>query len=138
MLVALALVVVLLGRAAFAMLAKQRAAVRTTVEEQRELSELREREAYLAAEIAWLETERGAEEEIRTKFRVAKEGEHLIVLVDPPVEEVLEPVPEKSSFFRRMLDFLWPFEDKKSDPAKPETDEASSQIGSEQTETNVE
>ncbi|NQV93445.1 septum formation initiator family protein [Candidatus Kaiserbacteria bacterium] len=48
------------------------------------LEELEVRRNALQDEINRLNTERGIEEEIRQKFEVAKEGEGVIVIVEPP------------------------------------------------------
>lgn len=50
-----------------------------------ELTELEEKKVNLEEDIESLETERGREEEIRDKFRVAKDGEEVIIVV--PGEE---------------------------------------------------
>ena len=101
--------VVFLGRAAFVMYGKQREAVRNAAAAAEELAAVKDREDYLTKEIARLETERGTEEEIRTKFRVVKEGEQLIVLVDPkPVEASTTPEAHRS-FLGKVLDFFNPF-----------------------------
>lgn len=47
-----------------------------------ELDSLRERQTNLLAQIERLNTPKGVEEDIREKFRLAKEGEGLIVIVD--------------------------------------------------------
>ncbi len=59
-----------------------------------ELFELENREMDLQASIADLKTKKGIEEEIRTKFNVAKEGERVVTILDnqsltssPPAEE---------------------------------------------------
>ncbi|MEY2640784.1 MAG: hypothetical protein RL150_177 [Candidatus Parcubacteria bacterium] len=49
---------------------------------------LEEKRASIEAEIASFNTETGIEREVRSKFDVAREGEQVIVLVDPA-----EPVP---------------------------------------------
>lgn len=46
-----------------------------------------EREKKLQERIEYLQSEQGIEEEIRDKFNVAKEGEQVIVIVDPEVAE---------------------------------------------------
>ena len=46
------------------------------------LSDLQARDAELKANIANLETQNGVEEEIRSKFNVAKPGENMVVVVD--------------------------------------------------------
>ena len=51
-----------------------------------ELESLKARELDLQAKIANLKTERGLEEEIRGRFSVAKNGESVVVVVDPSYE----------------------------------------------------
>lgn len=50
---------------------------------EKELEDLKSRELELEAKIANLKTERGLEEEIRGRFSVAKNGESVVVVVDP-------------------------------------------------------
>lgn len=45
-------------------------------------SKMIERREFLEKEIDFLSTEKGVESEIRRKFRVVKEGEGLIIIVD--------------------------------------------------------
>ena len=104
-----AVAVFFLGRAAFVMYGKQREARQNAAAAAEELAAVEDREKYLEKEIARLETERGAEEEIRTKFRVVKKGEQLIVLVDPKPAEASTTPEEHRSFFGKLLDILNPF-----------------------------
>ncbi len=50
-------------------------------------NELKKRELELTAKIGSLETPLGVETEIRDKFGLVKDGEEMIVIVDPPKEE---------------------------------------------------
>ena len=52
------------------------------------LTEVKERERVLEEEIERLSTQRGVEEEIRSKFDVARVGERILVIVDAPEENV--------------------------------------------------
>ncbi|MAZ67170.1 hypothetical protein CL652_00110 [bacterium] len=56
---------------------------------EKDLTELRSREAALQAELNRLNTERGLEEELRQKFDVGRKGERLVVLVDAPDTELV-------------------------------------------------
>lgn len=70
------------------------------------LEDLQGRKAALEGELERLNTERGVEAEIRSKFEVAKEGEDVIVIVDAPEEKEESPqTPEKEGFFRRLFGF---------------------------------
>ena len=76
-----------------------------TIKEQRAavLSELEVREEVLQQEIDRLSTPKGLEEEIRSKFEVAKEGEEVIVIVEAPEEENTGEQEEESGFFERLF-----------------------------------
>lgn len=50
--------------------------------EQAELNKILERKKELAQSIDYLKTEQGIEAEIRSKFRVVKDGESVAVIVD--------------------------------------------------------
>lgn len=52
-----------------------------------ELAELAARRESLAADIERLETDDGLEEAIREKFRVVKEGEGIVVIIDEPEDD---------------------------------------------------
>ncbi|MFC1733185.1 septum formation initiator family protein [candidate division KSB1 bacterium] len=66
------------------------------------LEELEIREKALQKEINRLSTERGIEEEIRQKFEVAKEGERVIVIVEPPVNGSGAGKETKLNIFERL------------------------------------
>jgi cell division protein FtsB len=87
-LIILAIILVFLIRGVWGMYQKA-----SFSEEKRTLAEaehaaLEEKRASIEAEIASFNTETGIEREVRSKFDVAREGEQVIVLVDPaePVE----------------------------------------------------
>ena len=72
---------------------------------EQELEELNERETALVEELARLDTPRGLEEEIRQKFDVGRDGEHMIVLVDAP-ESVVPPVPVELTVWQKIVRFF--------------------------------
>ncbi len=47
-------------------------------------------EEHLTDEISRLETKRGQEEVLRENYEMAKEGENLIIIIEPPKSEVVE------------------------------------------------
>ncbi len=70
-----------------------------------ELKELKERAVFLEEKVSHLENERGLEEEIRTRFDVAKEGEQVVIILEnenetPVSQAALEPTAEPSFFSR--------------------------------------
>jgi len=87
MLVMLSIVTIFLGNAAWNVFQKYREARENRELAAQELQKLEERESGLSADIERLSTERGVEEELRKRFGVAKEGEEVIVVVDPPAPE---------------------------------------------------
>ena len=60
----------------------------------------------MKTEIERLSTERGVDEEIRTKFRVVKEGEGMIVLVDSPDVSSTSSQNNAKSFWSKILDWF--------------------------------
>ncbi|HJL55583.1 MAG TPA: hypothetical protein QGF60_00005, partial [Candidatus Paceibacterota bacterium] len=75
MLIILAIIVVWLFFAVFDMYKKERDTGLKSAEQREILNELEERETALQDEINRLSTEKGIEEEIRSKFEVGREGE---------------------------------------------------------------
>ena len=67
------------------------------------LDELHEREAILQKEIDRLNTGKGLESEIRSKFEVAKEGEEVIVIVEAPREEEEIIIREEKGIFEKLF-----------------------------------
>lgn len=62
-----------------------------------ELEHLKQRAEVLDAKVKYLEDERGIEEELRNRFDVARQGEQVVVLIDPKKTESKEAstVPNK-------------------------------------------
>jgi cell division protein FtsB len=52
-------------------------------EKKTELEELKQRAGVLESKVKYLENERGVEEELRNRFDVARDGEQVIILLDP-------------------------------------------------------
>jgi len=70
------------GHSTWKLYAKQRQSERKREEVERELAELQAREKLLFREIEDLKSPEGVEREIRDKFRMAKEGEELVVIIE--------------------------------------------------------
>ena len=62
-----------------------------------ELEHLKQRAQTLDAKVKYLEDERGIEEELRNRFDVARQGEQVVVLIDPRKTDMKEAssVPSK-------------------------------------------
>ena len=72
------------------------------------LAELQEREITLRAEIDRMSTERGVEEELRRRYSAVKEGEGVIVVVNPEGGnyEGGGVGGEEESFWKRVVEWL--------------------------------
>ncbi len=80
-------------------------AAETRAEVEAEHSALALRKDALSQDIERLKTDRGVEAELRSRFDVGHEGERLVVLLDPPVHDI---VPEQASWKERIRAwFTW-------------------------------
>ena len=85
---------------------KQRETRLIKEERARELALLSEREQALEEELERLSTERGIEEEIRSKFEVGREGEVAVILVNPQTENESLATPPKGNIWIRFLEWF--------------------------------
>lgn len=83
---------------------KERETKENRIIAERRLSELEGREYALRKELDRVTSRRGIEEELRRRHDVAKEGEHLLIIVDR-IEEVIS---EEEPPWRRLFSW-WPF-----------------------------
>ncbi len=72
---------------------------------QKNVEELRLRNEELTARIARLSTKPGIEEEIRSKFNVAKDNEKIVIIV-PDNSEDVSTTSKKTGFFEKIRDFF--------------------------------
>ena len=105
-----ALVVILVGvsRGTWNVFKKNQRANTSRAQQLRELEGLQERRDELAAQVSSLESDRGLEEELRTSFPVAADGEGVVVVTEEVGEEEGEVVETRQSvgFFNRIKDFF--------------------------------
>jgi hypothetical protein len=80
-LILLFLILILLIKALWGLYSKERLSATLLEREQAELSRTLERKKELANAVDYLKTDRGIEAEIRSKFRVVKEGESVAVII---------------------------------------------------------
>lgn len=81
-LLTLAIIFVILFRSSWGIYHKERLSSVNLEKEKIELEKLSLREKNLNSSLAYLKTEQGIENEIRSKFRVVKEGEKVAVIID--------------------------------------------------------
>ncbi len=80
-LVVLCLILLVVLKALWGVQTKERLSSEYLEREQGELSRAEHRKKELAQAVEYLKTDRGVESEIRSKFRVVKEGESVVVIV---------------------------------------------------------
>ena len=99
-------VIFLLSYSVWGVFQKERETQVKKEQRERVLTEVEERERVLAEEIKRLNTERGVEEEIRSKFDVARAGEQILVIVDAPEDNILLESKEEASVWQRFLNIF--------------------------------
>lgn len=87
----LLIVCIFLATAVYARFTIERSMIERKVEAEKERQMLLERKAELEERVEYLSGERGIEEEIRTHFDVAKDGEQVVIIVDKEEETVVAP-----------------------------------------------
>lgn len=99
----LLVVLFLTARAAYNVYGKETESRDRATRARTELRNLQQRKIEVAKAIEQLNTKEGMEREIRNSFRVAKPGEHLVVLVDPPKsEDVVVPDSLVSGLWKKV------------------------------------
>ena len=102
----LVVVIFLLSYSVWGVFQKERETQVKKEQRQQVLIEVEERERVLAEETKRLNTERGVEEEIRSKFDVARAGEQILVIVDAPEDNILLESKEEASVWQRFLNIF--------------------------------
>ena len=74
--------------------------------QEEEKKALEERKNYLSSAVEALSTKEGIEAEIREKFRMSKEGEHLIVVVEDSKESDGGQGSETGSWWSKLKHFF--------------------------------
>lgn len=101
---ALLIVLVFVSYQTFNLYKKSRQAVWRNNKVEVELGKLNNRKDYLESEVARLNTDVGAEEELREKFQVAKPGEKVLIILDQKEDNQNdEKDADNKSFFKRFL-----------------------------------
>src|SRR3989338_4712529 len=70
-----------------------------------QLADIAKRRAQLEADIAKLNTTRGMEEALREQYRLAKTGEHLIIIVDSPTPATIVATSSVMEWFQKTLNW---------------------------------
>ena len=105
-LIILALIVIKLSFSVFDMYKKERDTRLKRIEQKNILYEFKKREKDLSDEIKRLSSEKGIEEEIRSKFEVGKKGESVVLIIDNPEEENIKNNIAEKNFWQRLKDLF--------------------------------
>lgn len=96
--------IVLLGLATWHLYGKERAARQGHIDESKSLAELQGRKSSLQTQLKQLDTERGIEEEVRTRYPLVKPGEEEIMLV--AAKQSASSTEEKKGFWESLFGWL--------------------------------
>lgn len=83
---------------------KERESSALKLEAQNGLADLQHQETQLENNITQLKSDRGREEILRNRYEVGKEGENLIIIVDP---DHPQPVEASSTILQRIKKAIW-------------------------------
>jgi len=102
----LAILLVFLVRGAIGAYKDERASRKELQNSQQSSAELSKRETFLQSEIERLGSDRGLEEELRNKYPVAKEGESVVIIVEPKEEDNDSAPAQTSGFWSNLFNFF--------------------------------
>ncbi len=100
----LAILTILIIRGSIAVVQKERQSRKNLEKVEAELIVAKEREKTLEEDIKTLSTPTGIESEIRSKYNVRKEGEDVIIVVEPESQE--DSSSTESSFWSKIRDWF--------------------------------
>lgn len=100
----MAVVAIVLAQGVWGVYQKERETRHNRSQIETQLAALKSRDAELREEIAYLQTDRGVEAELRRQFEVGREGEKLLLIVDRPIAEEPATAAEEGWWER-----LWPW-----------------------------
>jgi len=98
--------VIFLTRSVYDIFTKERISAENLAMTQKDYSALEARQTTLKSDISRLNTQGGVEEEIRSKFSVAKPGETVVMIVDSTSSSSTDSQGNKKSFWQRFVDFF--------------------------------
>lgn len=105
-LVVMLVFIVILAKATYEIYQKERLSSENLSETQKEYDGLKSRETMLNSEISKLKTDTGIEEEIRSKFDVAKPGETVVVVVGNDSSSTDDQSDQNEGFWQSFLNWF--------------------------------
>ncbi|MDB5266453.1 MAG: hypothetical protein JWN89_268 [Parcubacteria group bacterium] len=104
-LIGLSLITLLVLRGTFVIMQKERESSTYVGSLEEKVTTLADRQAKLKTDTARLSTDEGIDTEIKTRFSVAKAGEHVVVIVDPK-EKASTTEPKSGPWYQGVVSFL--------------------------------
>jgi cell division protein FtsB len=106
--VVLLILIAILAKATYEIYKKESLSSESLNETQKELGDLKSRQSMLNSEISKLNTDSGIEEEIRSKFDVAKPGETVVVVVGANTSSSENDTSSNAGFWQTILNLFTP------------------------------
>jgi cell division protein FtsB len=104
--VILGVVLFFLARSAFNVYHAEERSRQELLSTQQEYKNLTEKSDFLTSEIEKLGSVEGLEEELRNKFRVVKEGEKMVIIVEPSTVASTSPDAGGKGFWANVVNFF--------------------------------
>ena len=106
LLVGLVIVVVSAAGGVWNIYRKDQEAARLNAEAQAQLADLKQRQAKLQGDYEKLQTDRGMEEALREQYALGKQGEGMIVIVEPEKPQPIQATSSIMQWFKDMWSHL--------------------------------
>jgi cell division protein FtsB len=101
------IIVIFLVRAVYDIYKKERMSAKSVASVEENYNDLKNRQNMLKSEIERLNTDKGIEEEIRSKFSVAKPGETVVVVIDSSSSTSTDSESAEKGFWNRIFGWMW-------------------------------
>jgi cell division protein FtsB len=99
----LAILVVLMAHGVWDVYQKERLSATDSAEAAANLKILQDRQAVLSGDISKLSTPEGTEEEIRSKYSVAKPGENMVIMTNPGATSTASTPTTTESWWQKII-----------------------------------
>jgi cell division protein FtsB len=101
------IIVIFLVREVYDIYKKERMSAKSVASVEDNYNDLKNRQNMLKSEIERLNTDKGIEEEIRSKFSVAKPGETVVVVIDNSSSTSTDSESVEKGFWNKIFGWMW-------------------------------
>ncbi len=101
------IIVIFLVREVYDIYKKERMSAKSVASVEENYNDLKNRQNMLKSEIERLNTDKGIEEEIRSKFSVAKPGETVVVVIDNSSSTSTDSESVEKGFWNKIFGWMW-------------------------------